>query len=156
MICHCQPALLFAVCASAMKVPVLLLGLATLLCSWSSVHTRSDPRVNLSALKSFYVVHRLTDDHHIDDLIVEQLKARGREASAGPLTMMPQKVDAVVTYRDEWAWDFKSYLIQLDLEIHRAHNNQPLGQGSYRQPSIVTKAPAAVVEEILKSLIPQS
>ena len=139
-----------------MKVTVLLLGLMVLLSSCSSIQTRSDPRVDLKGLKSFYVVHRLTDDHHIDFLIVEQLKARGREASAGPLTMMPQNVDAVITYRDEWAWDFKSYLIQLDLEIHRAHNNQPLGQGSYRQPSIVTKPPAEVIEEILKSLIPHS
>jgi hypothetical protein len=137
-----------------MKVSVLLLSLVALLCSCSSVHTRSNPKVDLSGLKSFYVVHRLTDDHHIDDTIVDYLKARGYEASKGPLTMMPQSVEAVITYRDEWAWDFKSYLIQLDVDIHRAHNNQPLGQGSYRQPSIVTKTPAAVVEEILKSLLP--
>ena len=151
---RCQPLRTSAVYDPVMKVSVFLLSLTVLLCSCSSVYSRKDPKVDLSKLKSFYVVHRLTDDHHIDDIIVDQLKARGHEASAGPLTMMPQSVEAVITYRDEWAWDFKSYLMQLDLEIHRAHNNQPLGQGSYRQPTIVTKPPEAVVEEIFKSLMP--
>jgi hypothetical protein len=133
-----------------MKVLVLLLCWAACLTSCSSIHTRRDPRVDLSRIKSFYVLHRLTDDHHIDEMIVDQLKKYGREASAGPLTMMPQEVEALVTYQDEWAWDFKTYLIQLRIEIRRSHNNQPLAEGMYRQPSIVTKSPAAVIEEILK------
>lgn len=135
-----------------MKVPALLLSIAVLLSACSSIQTDQDPRVDLSGIKTFYVIHRLTDNHHIDDTIVAQLQALGREASAGPMTMMPQNVDAVVTYRDEWAWDFKSYLIQLDIEIHRAHNRQPLARGSYRQPTILTKAPAVVVQDILTPL----
>ena len=135
-----------------MKVTVLLLGIALLLCSCASVNTHRDPHANLSGLKRFYVIHRLTDNHHIDDTIVAHLQSLGREAAAGPLTMMPQSTEAVITYRDEWAWDFKSYLLQLDIEISRAHNNQPLARGSYRQPTLVTKDPAAVVKEILKPL----
>ncbi len=135
-----------------MKVTAILLSVAALLSSCSSVQTHRDPRVDLTHFKRFYVVHRLTDDNHIDDTIVAQLKALGREASAGPMTMMPQSVEAVVTYRDEWAWDFKSYLIQLDIEITQAHTNRPLAHGTYRQPTIVTKAPPAVVEEVLVPL----
>ena len=137
---------------SAMHVSVLLLIIACLLSSCSSITTDKDPRVDLTGIKTFYVVHRLTDNHHIDETIVAQLQALGREASAGPTTMMPQNVDAVVTYEDEWAWDFKSYLIHLEIEIHRAHNRQPLARGSYRQPSIITKAPTVVVQEILTPL----
>jgi hypothetical protein len=139
-----------------MKVTVILLSVAALLSGCSSIQTHRDPRADLGRLKSFFVVHRLTDDHHIDEIIVAQLKTLGREASAGPITMMPQSVDAVVTYRDEWAWDFRSYLIQLDIEIVHAHTNQPLARGSYRQPTIVTKAPPAVVEEVLIPLFRQS
>lgn len=135
-----------------MKVTVLLLSAVTLLCACSTINTHRYPKVDLSGIKRFYVLHRLTDDHHIDDIIVARLQALGREAAAGPLTMMPQSTEAVVTYRDEWAWDFKSYLIQLDIDIVRAHNNQPLARGSYRQPSLVPKDSTAVVEEILKPL----
>src|SRR5882724_11113290 len=106
-----------------MKVASILFSVAAFLSACSSVQTHRDPRADLTLLKSFFVVHRLTDDHHIDDTIVAQLKALGREASAGPMTMMPQTVDAVVTYRDEWAWDFRSYLIQLDIEIKHAHTD---------------------------------
>jgi len=135
-----------------MRVTVLLLSIATLLSACSTINTHRDPKVDLSGIKRFYVLHRLTDDHHIDDIIVARLQALGREAAAGPLTMMPQSTEAVVVYRDEWAWDFKSYLLQLDVDIVRAHNNHPLARGSYRQPSLVPKDPTAVVEEIFKPL----
>lgn len=136
----------------AMKVIGPILSVAVLLSSCSSVHSRSNPQVDLGRIKSFYVLHRLTDDNHIDEQIVEYLRRHGREADAGPLTMMPQSVEAVVTYQDDWAWDFKTYLIQLRIEIRRSHNNQFLAEGGYRQPSLITKPPAVVIERILNPL----
>jgi hypothetical protein len=86
----------------------------------------------------------------MDEMIANQLRQYGREVSIGPMTMMPQDAEALVSYQDDWAWDFKTYLIQLHIEIHRAYNNQPLAEGTYRQPSIITKPPAVVIEKILK------
>jgi hypothetical protein len=135
-----------------MKVSVLLFFLAVCLTSCTSIHTHRDPRVDLTQIKKFYVLHRLTDDHHMDEMIANQLRQYGREVSMGPMTMMPQDAEALVTYQDDWAWDFKTYLIQLRIEIRRAYNNQPLAEGTYRQPSIITKPPAVVIEKILKPL----
>lgn len=136
-----------------MKVPVALLALlVTLLVSCSSVETRRVPGVNLDRYQRFYVERRLTDDRHIDEMIVAQLRALGREASAGPLTMLPQEVEAIVTYQDEWAWDFKSYLIQLNVQIRDARRERPLAYGSYRQPSPVPKPPQELVRAILEPL----
>lgn len=135
---------------------VFLILFSVLLASCSSVQTQRNPKADLSQFKRFYVQHRLTDDHHIDELIVADLRSRGLEASAGPLTMMPRDTDAVVNYADTWAWDFKSYLYQLDIAINDARKEHGLATGSYRQPTMLTKEPEEVVRLILSPLFKKS
>lgn len=132
-----------------MKVPAIALSLVLLLAACASVHTELMPHADLTKVRHFFVEHRLSDNHHVDDLIVADLQARGFVASDGPLTMMPDDAEAVVTYDDDWAWDFKSYLIELRIAVRRARTDQPLAVGSYRQPTPLTKSPAAVVHTIL-------
>lgn len=136
-----------------MKPILALVLLPALLVSCSSVETRRSPGVDLSRYQRFYVVHRLNDDRHIDELIVQRLQALGREASAGHLTMMPENTEAIVTYDDVWAWDFKSYLIELTVYLRDARRDRPLGHGSYRQPSPVTKPPQDLVRAIIDPLL---
>jgi hypothetical protein len=135
-----------------MKRSALLFGLVALLfagCSSLDTHRDSD----LGSLHQIYVVHSLTDNHHIDEAIVADLKARGYEVSSGPLTMLPEKgVDAIVTYEDRWAWDFNNYLIELHIEIHANFTNKELARGSYHQASALTKSPPEVVHTILDPL----
>lgn len=135
-----------------MKVSAIFLALALLLVSCSSLHTIRNPGADLSRFKHFYVERQLADNRHIDELIVAELKALGHEASAGPLTMMPDSADAIVTYQDDWEWDFKSYLIQLNIKVRDARRERGLAIGSYRQPSAITKSPAEVVHLICASL----
>lgn len=136
----------------AMKLSALLFAVAFLACGCSSVHTTHDPRVKVGSFQRFFVQHRLTDDHHIDETIVAELKALGREASAGPVTMMPDDAEILVTYEDTWAWDFKSYLIQLNITLQRARRDEVVALGSYRQPTPIPKPPAEVVHAILAPL----
>ncbi len=137
-----------------MKVTALLLSLVLLLSGCSTLNTYRSPTANLDQIQRYFVIHRLADNHHVDDTIVDYLRSLGFEAAAGPLTMMPQRMEAIITYHDDWAWDFRTYLFQLDLEIRQAHTNRPLARGTYRQPSIVPKSPAEVVEKILTPLLP--
>jgi lysyl-tRNA synthetase class I len=129
-----------------------LLVAAIFLTGCSSVSSRKV--IDLTPFKHIYVVHRLTDDHHIDDLFVRELQSRGHDASSGPLTMMPENADAVLTYADRWEWDFKSYLIELDVELRTAHTDKKLADGRYYQPTIKTKPPAEAIHELLGSLMP--
>jgi hypothetical protein len=117
-----------------------------------SVETHHDPHVKVAQYQRFFVEHRLTDDRHIDDTIVAELRSLGRQASTGPLTMMPDDAQVVISYQDEWAWDFKNYLIQLNIQLREARTDRPLATGSYRQPSMVTKSPARVVKAVLEPL----
>ncbi len=117
-------------------IPALLCAVA-LLAGCSSLATRSV--VDLSAFKHIYVVHRLTDDHRGDELFVRELKALGHEASNGPLTMLPENADAVLPYDDRWEWDFKTYLIELDINLRTARTDKKLADGRYYQPSPKTR-----------------
>lgn len=136
-----------------MKVTALLLGIVALLSACSSINTHRSPRAGLDGVQRFFVVHRLADNHHMDQRIVDHLRSLGREATAGPLTMMPQNVEAIVTYHDEWAWDFKTYLFQLDIEVRQAYTNRLIAQGTYRQWSVFTKSPETVIDLILTPLL---
>ena len=136
-----------------MKFLVPLLAVCALLPGCSSLTTHREAA--FGEVHRIYVEHRLTDNHRIDDLIVGELQARGYDATSGPLTMLPEGVDAVITYQDRWAWDFKSYLIEMNLELHTTFTAKPLATGHYHQASAYTKDPADVVAEIIAPLFPR-
>lgn len=136
------------------RSPLLLAACAILvacaLAGCSSVETRKV--MDLAPFKRIYVVHRLGDDHHLDALLVAELQRLGRDVGSGPLTMLPENTDAVLTYGDRWEWDFKSYLIELTIELHTAHTNKKLADGHFFQPTPKPKPPAEVVRELLGPL----
>ena len=137
-----------------MKALALLLVSVVLLAGCSNLSTRKT--VELGRFHRIYVERRLTDNHHIDELLVAELRHLGRDASSGPLTMMPENTDAILTYADRWEWDFKNYLIEFTLELQTAKTRKKLADGRYYQPSLKTKSPAEVVHEILAPLFKAS
>ncbi len=122
----------------------------SLLTGCSSVSTRQV--IPLDTFRHIYVEQRQADNNHLHLLLVAELQRLGRTASSGPLTMMPREADAVLTYNDRWEWDFKTYLIEMTIEVHTARTRKKLADGRYHQPSLKTKAPAAVIQELLGPL----
>jgi hypothetical protein len=116
----------------------------------SSVTTRKV--IPLDRFQRIFVVQRLNDNQRLDEVFVAELRRLGREASSGPLTMIPEKADAVLTYDARWEWDFKTYLIDLNLEVHTYPAHKKLADGRYYQPSIRTKHPAEVIRSLLTPL----
>src|SRR5947208_2655920 len=108
-----------------------LVFLLVMVAGCSSLNTRSV--VDLAPFKRIYVLHRLNDDHHIEDMLVHELQQLGHEASSGPRTLQPENADAVLTYEDRWEWDFKTYLIELNVELHTARTEKKLADGHYLQ-----------------------
>ena len=136
-------------CVNVKLVLPLLFVLGSL-AGCSSVSTRQV--VPLDDFHHIFVEQRLADNNHVDKLLVAELQRLGRVVSSGPRTMMPEDADAVLTYTDRWEWDFKTYLIELTIEVHTARTRRKLAEGRYHQPSLRTKAPAEVVQEILAPL----
>jgi hypothetical protein len=106
----------------------------------------------LDGFQRIFVERRLNDNHRLDEVFVAELRRLGRESSSGPRTMMPENADAILTYDARWTWDFKTYLIELNVELHTARTGKKLADGRYYQPSLRTKPPEEVVRGILTPL----
>lgn len=126
-------------------VAVLLAG-----CS-SPVATRKV--VSLDGFQHIFVERRLNDNNHLDDYLVAELKRLGRDATSGPITMLPTEgVDAVLSYDARWEWDFKTYLIECNVVLRKAYTDKKLAEGRYYRPSIRSSDIGSVVHDLLGSL----
>lgn len=134
--------------ASFLLLPLVVAAL--LLAGCSSVSARKV--VALDRFQRFFVERRLNENNRLDELIVAELQRLGRQASSGPLTMMPEKTEVLVTYDARWTWDFKTYLIDLSLEFHTVFPSKKLADGRYYQPSLRPKSPPDAVRELLGRL----
>lgn len=137
--------LLFRACA--------IIGLAFVLggCTTSSVqieHGRS-----LKKIQRFFVVSNLNDNHGIDRQIAEVLKARGREADSGPLTMMPDNTQAVVTFNDHWNWDFSDHLTFLQISVRDTKSEQSFATVTFSAKIPSRKDPADIVTNLVDELL---
>jgi len=130
--------------------PLLAFVLGLTACSTFNVHREAG--ANLTGLKKLYVEHRLADGRGIDVLIARELQRLGYDASSGPLTMMPDHVDGVVSYVDQWNWDFSLYMIELDIEVSDPRTNKILATTSYFHPAMAGKSPEDMVQTAIDPL----
>jgi hypothetical protein len=108
--------------------------------------------ISLAPFKHIYVVYRLGDDHHLNELFAAEIRRQGHEASTGPLTMLPENADAVITYTDRWQWDFKEYLIEVTFDVHTARTAKKLADGRYYAPTPKSQKPEDILHELLAPL----
>ena len=134
-------------------VPLLLIALlCTSGCSNRATATL-EPGANLSAIKSYYVVHQPKDTHGIHNLIRDRVVKEGFNASAGPeLPQATHKADSVITYIDRWMWDITLYLLELTVTLRDANNNFPLAVGNSFHTSLTRKSPEEMVEEVMTNI----
>lgn len=127
-----------------------LLVIATLLAGCSSVSARKV--IALDGFQHVFVEERLNDNQRLHDIFVAELRRTGRQASSGPMTMMPDDAEAILTYDARWQWDFKTYLIELTVELHAVRGHKKLADARYHQPTPRPKPPADAVREIVREM----
>lgn len=131
----------------------LLLGLALLATGCSSLTTESNP--HLAKYRRVFVETRLNDNLGIDRALVAELKALGYEAQLGPLTMMPDDNQLIVVYDAREEWDFRPYLIELNLSVRPAKNyNTVAATGRYFRPGVTKKSSDQMVHELVLKVFP--
>jgi hypothetical protein len=135
-----------------MKKKFFLPACLFLLAACSSLSIQKQAGANLTQFKKIYVEHRLADGRGSDQLIVRELQRLGYEASSGPLTMTPADTGAIVTYEDEWNWDFTLYMITLEVQVRNARTGQVLATLRYGHPAIGNKSPAGMVQGAIDPL----
>jgi hypothetical protein len=122
---------------------VLLLGACT------HLNTQVDPSAHITQRSHIFVEHRLADGRGIDQVIVAELQRLGYDASAGPLTMMPDNTDAIIAYEDTWTFDFTTYLLELDVAVRDPHTGKQIALNHYTHPSIFGTDPTRIVAKVI-------
>jgi hypothetical protein len=135
-----------------MKKSFPLIVLTLLLAACSSLSVQEQAGANLTRFKKIYVEHRFADGRGVDQLIAQELSRLGYDASSGPLTMAPPDTEAVLTYFDEWNWDFTLYMIDLDVQVRDARTGQVLATAHYDHPAMSGKSPAGMVHAAIDPL----
>ena len=142
----------FLRCLAFRSVPIISLLIAALLFTGCSTALSTRKATDLARFKRIYVESRLSDNNRIDEKIATELRTLGADASFGVPTMLPEGVDAIVSYEDRWQWDFKDYMIEIKIDLREARSNKPVATGSYYQASLKTKSSEEVIRLILTPL----
>ncbi|HET7538174.1 MAG TPA: hypothetical protein VFJ90_17060, partial [Candidatus Didemnitutus sp.] len=118
----------------------------------TSVNTHSWSKSDLHSFKHVYVETASNDSAQIDAMIARELQKLGFDASSGVRTMRPDNAELLVTYDGQWEWDFRLYLIQLNLTVRSVRDGQQLATARIVHPGVTSKSPEAMVREVLTPL----
>ena len=135
-----------------MKIHPLLALLVLLLAGCTSVSTDSRHAADLAKFTHIYVEHRLNDNHSLDELIVHELQHLGYDAACGPMTMMPDNAQAIINYEDEWAFDFTTHMVALEIKVRAAQKDQALGSGHYFNHGVSRVPVEKIVHDVVASM----
>ncbi len=134
---------------------LVLLAVAALFLSACKTKTSVDHAAHLERFNHIFVEHVLSDGHSIDELIARELRSRGYDASAGPLTMMPPDTEAIIAYQAEWTFDFTTYMIELDIAIREAKTGRQIGVGQTFRPAFTGNDPMVMIKRVIDPTFPQ-
>lgn len=137
---------------NAMLTLVLGVMLLSSGCAVNRATATVSPGVDLSTVKTFYVVKFQNDQRGIEKLIQENLEKRGFTATSGPELPQPPKVDAVVTYLDKWMWDITMYMLELTITLRNPADDFPLAVGNSFHTSLTRLTPVEMVDEVLTNI----
>jgi len=135
------------------KALVFLAVLAPFFAGCSTLTHQAVPGVELANIKRVFVERRLADNNNVRDRFVRALQAKGIEAEAGPLTMMPEKgIEAVLIYEDRWAWDFRTYLVEVRAELRHPVTQALMAQAYLQRAPFGGKSTDEMVNTVVDAL----
>jgi len=103
--------------------------------------------------KHVFVLSNLNDNNSLDSQIAAAIKLRGYVVEYGPVTMMPDDTQVVVSYEDHWNWDFGDHLTFLELTARDRTTGQSYATAHYQAKIPTKKAVAKVIGELVDRLI---
>ena len=139
-----------------MRLSLAVLAVAILASGCSSTTTFKSPGVDFAGYKKLWVEQNLADDQGVNEMITGELRALGYDVGTGPATMMPRGIEAIITYTDQWTWDFKTYLIDVEVIVREPRSPRVVARGRYFRPGITAKAPGAMVRDVVQSIFPKA
>lgn len=132
-----------------------LTSLAWLLGGCASFDASVESGRSLKDVQRFFVLSNLNDNHAIDHQIAAALRARGRTAEVGPLTMMPDDAQAVVAFQDHWTWDFGERLVFLKINVRDPSKAQSYATVTFSARVPLREPASATIKRLVDSLLDQ-
>ena len=107
----------------------------------------------LDGVKKFFVLSNQNDNHGLDHQLAAAFKIRGNEAEVGPLTMLPDDSQVVISYEDRWEWDFGDHLAYLQIIARDRRTGNPLATVRFSAKIPKLKTTPVVVGELVDRLL---
>lgn len=114
-----------------------------------------DSGTNLNALKVMYVQQTPNDQRGVAILIADKLRTKGVQATTG-IDAPKSKVDAVVSFKDVWVWDWSYYLLDLTVIMKDPKTEQILASGNSRHGTLTRLTPTEMVSEVIDKIYSSS
>ena len=111
------------------------------------------PNVNLRGFNTFYVIQSEADSRGVHRAIQGELVSMGKKAESGPGSSIPDGVDVVVTYHENWVSDFVWYLRNLSIQLRDPKTNVLLASSLSIRPFLERTSPELMAREVLDSML---
>jgi hypothetical protein len=128
-------------------------ALACLLGGCASFDASVERGRSLKSVQRFFVLSNLNDNRALDHQIAAALRARGRTAEVGPLTMLPDDAQAVVTFQDHWAWDFGEHLVFLKINVRDPSASQSYASVTFNARVPLREKTPVTVNRLVEALL---
>lgn len=123
-----------------------------LLAGCSSYETHAGGK-SVASQKRIFIQSNQNDNNALDTQIVAALKLRGYESDCGPLTMMPDNTQVIVTYEDHWTWDFGDHLAFLQITARDRKTGQVYGTAVFKAKIPSKKSIPKVIGELIDRIL---
>jgi hypothetical protein len=120
-----------------------------LLLAGCSTRTQVKPATRPDQMHHIFVEHLLSDGNNVDELIARELRRLGYDASAGPLTMLPEGTQAILAYKPTWTFDFTTYLIELDVALRDAKTGEEIAVSRSFRPALTGNDTSVMVRRVI-------
>jgi len=107
----------------------------------------------VASQKRIFILSNQNDNNFLDTQIVAALKLRGYESDCGPLTMMPDDTQVIVTYEDHWTWDFGDHLAFLQITARDRRTGQTYGTAVFRAKIPTKKSIPKIIGELIDRIL---
>jgi hypothetical protein len=132
---------------------VLLSSMVTLSGCMNKATATFDPERDIVRSETFYVEKFPSDTHALNQLIVDDLTARGYSATTGDEgDKPPEDADIMVTYRDKWQWDMTMYMIELTISFRDPSSGAAFASGNSYHTSLTRLSPEEMINEVLTNI----
>jgi hypothetical protein len=133
-----------------MKSHLFLLAVLLGMAGCTSVNSSSENNTDLSPYRRIYVQTASNDNDQLDQLLARELVKLGLQSSAGVRTLMPDDTQAVITYEQQWNWEFGlNYLYRLEVSVRDVRTEELIGHGVITHPGLSKETPEQMVHAVL-------